>query len=99
MFKRQEPDELRKKLAEESKATIEKAKSDRNTEQSIRLIVNVISPDNFDKKFEELRCYMFGQLKTSSEAGYDRIAHPLLTDENISKKNLNIVVETIFRKV
>jgi hypothetical protein len=97
-FKRQEADLLRKKLIEESRKTIEKAKGDKNILQKIRLIVNLILPDNFDKKFEELRGYTFGDLKTPNEAGYDKDLHPTLTDENLSEENLQIVVETIFRK-
>jgi hypothetical protein len=87
-FKRQEANELRKKLFEESKKIIEKAKSDKNTQQKIRLIVNVITPDNFEKKFDELRGYMFGELKTPNEEGYDKEMHPLLTDEILSEENL-----------
>lgn len=97
-FKRQEANELRRKLQEESKRIIEKAKGDKNTQQKIRLIVNVITPDNFEKKFEELRGYMFGELKTQNEEGYDKDLHPTLTDENLSEENLQMVVETIFRK-
>jgi len=85
-------------LIEESKKTIEKAKSDKNTLQKIRLIVNVITPDNFEKKFEELRGYMFGELKAPNEDGYNKELHPVLTDENLSEENLQLVVETIFRK-
>lgn len=62
-FKRAEADTLRKKLVEESKKVFEKAKSDKNVHQQIRLIVNVITPDNLDKKFEELRKIIFGDLK------------------------------------
>lgn len=29
--------------------------------------MNVITPDNFDKKFLELRQYLFGELKTRAE--------------------------------
>jgi len=58
----------------------------------------VILPDNFEKKFAELRGYTFGDLKTPTEPGYDKEKHPTLTDENLSEENLQIVVETIFRK-
>ena len=85
-------------MIEESKKTIEKAKGDNNILQKIRLIVNVILPENFDKKFEELRGYTFGDLKTPNETGYDKELHPTLTDENLSEENLQIVVETILRK-
>jgi len=33
-------------------------------EQKIRLILNVITPDNYDKKFAELRGYLFDDLKS-----------------------------------
>ena len=98
MFKRQESDVLRKKLIEESKKTIEKATGDKNILRKIRLIVNVILPDNFDMKFEELRGYTFGDLKAPNETGYDKILHPTLSDENVSKENIQIVVETILLK-
>ena len=85
-------------MFEESKKVLEKAKSDKNTQQKIRLIVNVITPDNFDKKFEELREYIFGLLKHANEEGYDKEVHHILSDEDLSKENLQLVVETIFRK-
>jgi hypothetical protein len=49
---------------------LEQAKSEKNTHQKIRLIINIITPDNFDKKFEELRGYLFGGLKLSNEEGF-----------------------------
>jgi len=42
-------------------------KQDKNQIQKIRLILNVIAPDNYDKKFAELRGYLFGELKTKTE--------------------------------
>lgn len=97
-FKRAEADQLRKKLAEESKKVLEKAKGDKNVQQQIRLIVNVITPDNLDKKFEELRRIIFGDLRHIKEEGYDANTQTELTDEMLNDENLNIVVETIFRK-
>ena len=58
----------------------------------------MITPDSFEKKFEELRGYMFGDLKAEKEEGYSKELHPALTDQNLSEENLQIVVETIFRK-
>jgi hypothetical protein len=60
------------------------------------LIVNVITPDNLDKKFDELRKLMFGDLKFKTEEGYDA-AKDTLTAE-LNEDNMNLVVETIFRK-
>jgi hypothetical protein len=84
-------------LWEESKQVIEKAKSDKNTSQKIRLIVNVITPDNFDKKFEELRVFMFGDHKLPEEEGYNESVDTL-TEDKVSNENLQIIVETVFRK-
>jgi MIF4G domain len=76
---------------------IEKAKGDKNTLQKIRLIVNVITPDTLDKKFEELRVFMFGERKLPNEEGFDPEADKL-TEGSLSDENMNIIVETIFRK-
>lgn len=87
VLKRGQADELRKKLAEESKRVIEKTKSDKNVHQKIRLIVNLITPDNFERKFEELRVFMFGDHKLSTEEGYDPEVDTL-TDVKVSDENL-----------
>ncbi len=71
ILKRGEADQLNKRIFEESKLVLQKAKSDKNTQQKIRLIVNVMSPDNFEKKSEELRVFMFGDYKLPKEEGYD----------------------------
>jgi hypothetical protein len=97
VLKRGEADTLKKRLFEESKLVLQKAKSDKNTQQKIRLIVNVITPDNFEKKFEELRVFMFGDYKLPEEEGYDESLGQL-SDENVSDENLQIIVETVFRK-
>jgi len=60
------------------------------------LIVNVITPDNLDKKFEELRKLMFGVRKTKDEEGYDEVNDKL--EESVNEDNMKLVVETIFRK-
>jgi hypothetical protein len=33
--------------------------------------VNLITPDNFEKKFEELRIFMFGEYKLPTEEGFE----------------------------
>lgn len=60
------------------------------------MIVNVITPDNFEKKFEELRKLMFGERKTKEEEGYDEANDKL--NEQVNEENMKVVVETIFRK-
>jgi hypothetical protein len=57
----------------------------------------VITPDNFEKKFEELRVFMFGDYKLPAEEGFDE-AVGFMTDESVSDENLQIIVETVFRK-
>jgi hypothetical protein len=66
-------------------------------QQKIRLIVNVLTPDNMDKKFAELRELIFGDLKFKDEEGYDPNKHALLAGQ-LNEDNMNITVETIFRK-
>ena len=56
-----------------------------------------MTPDNFEKKFLELRQLMFGDLKHAGEEGYDPEIHKPLTLQ-LSDDNMNIIVETIFRK-
>lgn len=58
--------------------------------------MNVITPDNLEKKFEELRKLMFGERKTKEEIGYDESTDQL--KEQINEDNMKVVVETIFRK-
>ena len=74
----------------------------KNVDQKIRLIMNVISPDNFDKKLNELRGFMFEGLKTKEECEDEDIEYVqddhLLHEENLNLKMLETVVENIFRK-
>ena len=42
-------------------------KIDKNETQKIKLIMNIIAPDNFEKKFGELRGFLFKGLKTEDE--------------------------------
>jgi hypothetical protein len=52
------------KLREKAKAMYEKVTMVKNEEQKIRLILNVITPDNYDKKFAELRGFLFSNLRS-----------------------------------
>ncbi len=56
-----------------------------------------MTPDNLDKKFAELRQHIFGDLKLKDEEGYDA-KNPQLLTEKLNEDNMNITVETIFRK-
>ncbi len=57
----------------------------------------MIIPDNFDKKFKELRELIFGSYKLPSEPGFIEEADTI-NDEKININNLKIVVEQVFRK-
>jgi len=57
----------------------------------------VITPDTYDKKFEELRVFMFGDHKLPEEEGYQESVDTL-NEDNINNENLQIIVETVFRK-
>ena len=63
--------------------------------------MNVISPDNFEKKVKELRGYLFGdQYKTEDECfeeGLDRKDHILLP-ENMNSEMIEAIIFNIFRK-
>lgn len=95
-FERAEADEFKKKLQEESKQKLEKVRAEKNVIQQIRLMVNVITPDNFEKKFSELRKMIFGDLKIPGEEGYSQ--HSQLLTEKLNEENMKIVVEIIFGK-
>jgi len=68
------------------------------------LILNVIAPDNYNKKFSELREYLFGDKKSENEfftegteESYNRDLHAL-KDEDIDSDLLETIVQNIFRK-
>lgn len=90
-----EDNEEKLKLKQQAARMKEQLKGDKKDEQKIRLILNVISPDNFEKKLAELREYLFRDLKTPEECEaeqvtYDEEVHKL-TDENINI----LMIETI----
>jgi hypothetical protein len=60
----------------------------------VRLWLNQITPDNYDKKSVELRGLMFGDRKCQGEPGFEEQTEEFVPDDG---KQL-IVVETIFRK-
>ena len=63
--------------------------------------MNVISPDNFDKKVKELRGYLFGdQFKTEDECfheGIDTELH-ILKLEDMNNEMIDAIIFNIFRK-
>lgn len=83
------------KLKKQSKKFMEEAKTEKQDFQRVRLWLNQISPDNFEKKSGELRELLIGSAKLLSEPGFDpEEAKNLKIDE----EKQTIVVETIFRK-
>jgi len=84
-----------------AKQNHQKATMQKSVAQQIRLNLNVITPDNFEKKFKELRQHLFPDLKSKDEAdleGEDWDETKKLTDENINIDILTLIVENIFRK-
>ena len=78
-----------------------KATAEKNEKQKIKLILNVITPDIYEKKFKELREFMFQDLKGRDECEKDKIEYDSnlkLTDESINNEILLTIVENIFRK-
>lgn len=77
-------------------------KSEAKTKNKIKLILNLLSPDNFEKKIRELRDIMFPENKTRAECFDEEIEFAkdkhLLTDENLDEEVLQFVVQNIFKK-
>jgi hypothetical protein len=46
----------------------------------VRLWLNQITPDNYEKKSNELRQLMFGDRKTKDEEGFDQQTEELIID-------------------
>lgn len=99
---KQEDNEEKTKLREQAKKMHDKVTQSKNEEQKIRLILNIITPDNFVKKFGELRGFLFPGLKTKQECKEEEIEfneeEHKLTDEIVRTDILNTIVENIFRK-
>lgn len=85
------------KLREESKRFHDMSLAEKNLKQKIRLIINQILPDNFDKKFAELRDHIFGSLKHQFEEGYSQEVDQFTMTEEIKSRLLE-VVERIYTK-
>jgi hypothetical protein len=61
----------------------------------------VITPDNYEKKFKELREFLFGDIKHREEADQAGVKYDesqVLTSETINEETLITIVENIFRK-
>jgi len=91
-----------KKLKEQAAATKSRVTAERNATQKIKLILNVIAPDNYDKKFGELRSYLFGELKSREECmaegiDFDEEEHKLQENE-INRDVLEVIVRNTFKK-
>lgn len=83
------------KLKKQSKRFMEEAKSEKQDFQRVRLWLNQISPDNFEKKSGELRELLIGNAKLMGEPGFDQAEADKL---QIDDEKQTIVVEIIFRK-
>lgn len=74
---------------------MEEAKSEKADFQRVRLWLNQISPDNFEKKSGELRELLIGHAKIMGEPGFNAEEAKTMKIDDEKQK---IVVETIFRK-
>jgi len=61
---KQEDTAEKAKLREKAIVMQKKVMMEKNENQKIRLILNIITPDNYEKKFNELRAFLFEELKT-----------------------------------
>ena len=75
-------------LREKAKSTLIAAKGEKDNTQTVRLWLNQITPDNYEKKQSELRVLLFGDRIAKDEAGYDENQPEFEIDE----KKLVIVV-------
>lgn len=82
------------KLRETAKANLQATKAEKDNTQTVRLWLNQITPDNYQKKQAELRELLFGNRIAKDEEGYDESQPEFTFDEH----KLVIVVQTIFRK-
>ena len=90
---RKPEDELKKKLNAVAQKYMAKAQEKKTDNQNVRLWLNQISPDNYDRKKVELRNLLFGDRKLKGEEGFEE-QEELQVDE----EKQQIVVQTIFRK-
>jgi hypothetical protein len=74
---------------------MEEAKSEKVDTQRVRLWLNQITPDNFEKKSGELRELLIGSAKLLNEEGFNSEDAKNL---KINEEKQEIVVDTIFRK-
>ena len=74
---------------------MEEAKSEKQDYQKVRLWLNQITPDNFEKKKSELRELLIGDAKIMGEPGFNAEE---AKKTKIDDEKQKIVVETIFRK-
>jgi len=81
-------------LRETAKKHLLAAKGEKDNTQTVRLWLNQITPDNYNKKETELRGLLFGDRIAVNEPGFEEQDSEFQIDE---AKKL-IVVQTIFRK-
>lgn len=68
---RKAEDELSVKLKEVAKLNYQKAHQEKDNTQTVRLWLNQITPDNYEKKQSELRGLMFGDRLAKDEPGFE----------------------------
>lgn len=95
-------DEERARLRKEAQEMKDRITKPKNVVQKIKLILNLITPDNFERKRDELRSYLFGDtVKTADECkalGIKYSDEHVLKESDIDPELLETIVQNIFRK-
>lgn len=90
-IKRQQEDEEQKKLRQQAQKMKTKMAQPKDLAQKIRLVMNLIAPDTFDKKEAEIKELMFkSEAQTEESKGEGSLA--------LDQENLSQIVQTLFRK-
>lgn len=76
---------------------LEMARSEKDQNQQVRLNLNQITPDNYNKKYSELRTLLIGDRAVLGEKDFDADAVDV-AEFMIDEEKLDTVVSTIFRK-
>jgi len=61
---------MEEKLSQIAAKNLENARTEKKDSQTVRLWLNQISPDNYERKKTELRGLLFGDRKCKDEPGF-----------------------------
>jgi len=72
---------MKKKLNAAAQKNMAKAQEVKTDNQKVRLWLNQISPDNYDRKKVELRNLLFGDRKLKGEEGFEEQGELVVNEE------------------